>query len=116
MPSKKMVVKGLALGAVLGAVAALIHEMKDRNISTKEVTNAAQRIKNKVSDHAKKLGELTKEAYGSIVDTTIAEYRGVKALTEDELKELGKELKGSWKEVQAMLKQPKKSAAEKKRA
>lgn len=109
MGSKKLIVKGLALGAVLGAVAAMVHEMKDRNISTKEVTKAAMRIKDKVAKHAKKLGALTKEAYGSIVDTTVAEYRGVKALTEDELKDLSKELKGSWKEVQSLMK-PKKSA------
>jgi hypothetical protein len=119
MGAKKMLVKGLALGAVLGAVAAMIHEMKDRDISSKEVTGAAERIKNKVSKHAMKLGKLTKEAYGSIVDTTVGEYRGVKALTEDELKDLSKELKGSWKEVQAMMMKPKKSAsksAAKKRA
>ncbi len=116
MGAKKLLVKGLALGAVLGAVAALINEMKDRDISAKEVTAAAERIKTKVGKHAKKLGSLTKEAYGSIVDTTVAEYRGVKALTEDELKDLAKELKGSWKEVQAMMRKPKKTKPAKKPA
>jgi len=116
MGAKKMLVKGLALGAVLAAVAALIQEMKDRDISTKELTGAADRIKNKVSKHARKLGTLTKEAYGSIVDTTIAEYRGVKALTEDELKELSRDLKGNWSEVKEMLTRPKKSETAKKRA
>lgn len=114
-----MLVKGLALGAVLGAVAALMNEMKERDITAKNMTDAAQRIKDKVGKHAKKLGALTKDAYGSIVDTTVAEYRGMKALSEDELKELAKELKGSWKEVQAMMKKPKKSVsakASKKRA
>ena len=112
MGSKKLIVKGLALGAVIAAVAAMVNEMKDREVNTKEMAKAAMRVKANVTKHAKKLGKLTKEAYGSIVDTTVAEYRGMKALTEDELKDLTKELKGNWKEVQAIMK-PKKAASKK---
>ncbi len=105
---KKVFVKGLALGAVLAGVAALMHEMKDRNINTKQVQKAAMRIKTKVAKHAKTLGKLSKSAYSTIVDTTIAEYRGVKALSEDELKDLKDELKASWEDVQKMMTKKKK--------
>lgn len=108
MGTKKSFVKGLAAGAVLGAVAALVSTMKEKDKKAQELQETAMRIKDKAIAHAKKLGKLSKAAYGKIVDTTVAEFRGVKALTEDELKELKAELKASWKDVEAMLKSKKK--------
>jgi gas vesicle protein len=113
MGSKKSFIKGLAAGAVLGAVAVMLHAMQDKDDKAGEMADVAMRIKDKVAQHAKTLGALTKEAYGSIVDTTVAEYRGVKALGEDELKDVSKELKGSWKDVQAVMRS--KPTAKKKR-
>ena len=58
--------------------------------------------------HAKSVGKLTKTAYGKIVDTTVAEFRGVKDLSEEELSELRSELKNSWDGVKVMFeKKPK---------
>jgi hypothetical protein len=54
--------------------------------------------------HAKQLGKLSRSAYDKIVDTTVAEYRGVKALSESELTELKDELKMHWTDVQKILK------------
>lgn len=96
-------IKGLAAGAVLGAVAALMHTVQDKDKKAKELEKVALRIKDKVAAHAKKLGKLTKAAYGKIVETTVAEYRGVKALSEEELDELREELKGSWSGVAEMM-------------
>ncbi len=100
---KKGFVKGLAIGAVLAGVAALIHEMKDRELNTKEMQKAALRIKTKVAKHAKTLGKLSKGAYEKIVDTTVAEFHGVKALSAGELDDLKDELKAGWSEVQKMV-------------
>ncbi len=105
---KKIFVKGLALGAVLAGVAALIHEMKDRELNTKEMKKAAIRIKTKVAKHAKTLGKLSKSAYGKIVDTTVGEFRGVKALSAGELEDLKDELKASWEDVRKMVSKKKK--------
>lgn len=107
MGTKKSFVKGLAAGAVLGAVAALMSTMKEKDKKTQELHRTAMRIKDKVAAHAKKLGKLSKAAYGKIVETTVAEYRGVMALTEDELKELKNELNASWKDVEALVKSKK---------
>lgn len=96
-------VKGLAAGTVLAGVAVLLHEMKGRDMNAKEVEKAAMHIKNKVTKHAKKLGKLSKAAYGKIVETTVAEYRGVKALSEDELSELRRDLKAGWEDVRKMV-------------
>lgn len=108
MGTKKSFIKGLAAGAVLGAVAALVSTMKEKDKKAQEMQRTATRIKDKVAAHAKKLGKLSKAAYGKIVETTVAEYRGVKALTEDELKELKDELKASWKDVEGLVRSKKK--------
>lgn len=123
---KKGFVKGLAAGAVLGAVASLAMSMKAPDEKKRELQKAAHDVKDRVMAHAKKLGKLSKSSYDKIVDTTMAEYRGMKALTEDELMELRAELKGSWSDVQNIVatkpatpakKRPaaKKKAAKKKR-
>jgi len=108
MSSKKSFVKGLAAGAVLGAVAAMLHSIKDKDKAAQDLKKSASRISDKVANHAKRLGKLSKAAYDKVVDTTVAEYRGVKALTEDELDELKKELKAGWSDVKEMVEKRKK--------
>lgn len=105
MGTAKSFVKGLAAGAVLAAVGALVMSMKDGgDKKTKEMKKTAKDIMDRTVTHAKKLGKLTKSSFDKVVDTTVAEYRGVKALTEDELDELKKELKSHWKDVQKIMK------------
>lgn len=107
MGTKKSFIKGLAAGAVLAAVAQLYMEMKDGKSTTskdlKKLKKAAEDISIRVAARAKKMGRLTKAAYGKIVDTTIAEYRGMKLLSEDELTELRGELKESWGDMHGMI-------------
>ncbi|OGL73941.1 hypothetical protein A3C96_02710 [Candidatus Uhrbacteria bacterium RIFCSPHIGHO2_02_FULL_60_10] len=103
---KKGFIKGLAVGAVLGAVAAVISKMDSRERDKKAVAvkKTAAHIANRVATHAKTLGRLTKSAYHQIVDATVAEYRGTKALSEDELSSLKKELKEDWGKLEKILK------------
>ena len=84
MGSKKSFVKGLAAGAVLGAVAAMLHSMTDKDKKMHDLEKAAMRIKDKVASHAKKLGKLSKAAYEK------------------------KELKSSWGDVKTMIDKKKK--------
>lgn len=102
MGSKKNFVKGLAAGAVLGAVASMVMAMRNTK-EAHELGDIAEKIKNRVAKHAKKVGKLTKSAYGNVVEKTVAEYRGAKALSDSELTELKDELKDSWVHLQAML-------------
>jgi hypothetical protein len=106
----KRVVKGLAAGAVLAAVASLIVSMKEEKNkkAAKELSRVAHGIKERVAKHAKKLGKLSKTAYNKIVDTTVAEYRGVKALSETDLTDMKTELKDSWSDVRRILDERKK--------
>lgn len=110
MGAKKFLLKTLVAGAVIGGVAAMLKKMKE-NGQMDELETTADRIKNKVVKQAKKLGKLTKSAYENIVDTTVAEYRGVKALSENDLEDLGDELKASWEDIQEVLMSAKEDVA-----
>ena len=105
MGAKKLI-RTLAMGAILAGAASLAVSMKDEKNrkKAKELGKAALAIKGRVAKHAVKLGKLSKSAYGKIVDTTVAEYRGVKALSEGELDELKTELKAGWEDVRQIFK------------
>jgi len=101
----KKLVRTLAMGAILAGAATLAVKMKDEKNrrKAKEIGRAAMAIKERVAKHAVKLGKLSKSAYGKIVDTTVAEYRGVKALSEGELDEMKDELKAGWEDVRQIF-------------
>lgn len=115
MASKMGFVKGLAAGAVLGAVASVIASMneKERDEKLHAIKVAAMDIKTRVDDHAKSLGKLSKAAYEKIVDATVAEYRGLATLSEGELKHLKKDLLAGWKQVEKIVKGTTKKAKKK---
>ncbi|MFA6603990.1 MAG: hypothetical protein WCT10_04100 [Patescibacteria group bacterium] len=105
MGAKKLI-RGLAMSAIIAAAATVAIKMKDEKNrkKAKELGKTAVAIKERVVKHAAKLGKLSKSAYGNIVDTTVGEYRGVKALSEGELDELKAELKAGWEDVQQIFK------------
>ena len=107
MASVKGFVKGLATGVVLSAAASLVMMMRGKDEKSEMLRETAKDILARVSKRAVTLGSLTKSAYHNIVETTLSEYKGIKVLSEDELKELKKELKGSWSDLQKILKRKK---------
>jgi hypothetical protein len=115
MGKHKGFVKGLAAGAVLGAVASVLLSMEHKDEKKAALTKVAKRVKTRVAQHTKNIGKLTKGAYNKIVDTTVAEFRGVKDLSEGELVELRDELRASWEDVRGMV-ATKKPAAKKRPA
>lgn len=101
MGKKISFVKGLAAGAVIASAAALIMDLRDgKGQKGKQLQKAVTDIGKKVAHHALRVGKLSKSAYGKIVDTTVAEYRGAKALSAEDVREMKAELKEGW----AMLK------------
>jgi hypothetical protein len=115
MGKHKGFVKGLAAGAVLGAVASVLMSMEHKDEKKEALAKVAKRVKTKVGQHSKNIGKLTKTAYNKIVDTTVAEFRGVKDLSEGEMDELRDELRSSWEDVKGMV-ELKKAPAKKKPA
>lgn len=108
MASTKSFIKGLAAGAVLGAVAAIVTSLENKDEKVVELQKAAMRIKDKVAKHARTMGKLSKSAYHEIVDKTVEEYRGLKHLSDKELADLKADLKDSWGDVEKVVKSSKK--------
>jgi len=104
MASTKSFIKGLAAGAVLGAVAAVVTKMENKNEKMVEIQKAAGRIKDKVAKHAVEMGGLSKGAYHKIVEATVSEFKNLKHLSDGELNELKAELKESWGDVEKIVK------------
>ena len=100
---KHPLIKGLALGAALGAAAALFMHAKDGKKKTRELQRAAMDVRDRVVEHAKRVGEVTKAGYESIVGTTLEEYREAKHLSKAELAELRDELMANWSRLKKML-------------
>ena len=60
MGAKKGFVKGLAAGAILGAVASLAMSMKETDKKKRALQDAAHDVKDRVIKHSTRLGKLTK--------------------------------------------------------
>jgi len=103
MGAVKKLAKGLAAGALLGAAAMFIANAAKKDPNVKAATKAAQTVAKRAMAHAKKIGKISKSAYDSIVETTVAEARGAKQLSNAEVAELRKELSASWKELAKMM-------------
>lgn len=100
--SMKGFLKGVVAGSVLGAIVVAASRMKASE--KKALTKTLADVQRKIASHSKRIGSLTRSAYEKIVDTAVAEYRGVKALSEKDLDDLRAELKASWKDVKKMVK------------
>lgn len=94
----------MAAAAVLGAAASLYMKMKEDGKGAKALMRAASDVRKRLADHAASFGKMTRRAYDSIVETTLAEYKGVKALSAEELAQLKEDLKDGWDEMQKAMK------------
>ncbi len=112
--SKKALLKLLCAGAVVGAAA---HLYKKYDGAEKKATLAkiTDKVGKKVSAHAKKVGEMTKSSFKSIVNEVMDEFNETKDMSRDEIKELKTELVNSWDEIQTEFTGKKKPAAKKRK-
>ncbi|MBU0624953.1 hypothetical protein KKF05_01275 [Patescibacteria group bacterium] len=96
---KKGLIKLLAAGALVGAVVHMINKVEDKDKKKAALTKAANKVGQRVSGHAKKMGQMTKAHFEKIIDTVVKEFTDAKDLSKDELDSLRTELKSNWKEV-----------------
>lgn len=96
--SKHVMLKGVALATLVTAAVSLVHLLK-KNKKSRMLKKAAEDAKASVIAHAKRLGTVSKKSYAKIVDTVLAEYRNMKALSKDEIADLSYELKEGWQMV-----------------
>ena len=91
MKRLKALFAGLALGALFGALI----DPERRNKAKK----LFQELRVKVTERAKNLSSVSKEAYENMVDATVAEYKQMRSLTFEEVGHVTKELKDAWEDI-----------------
>jgi gas vesicle protein len=96
--------KGIALGAVLGSLATIVMRDEHRTEKAKAAKKVADTVQKKVVEHLLAVGKVTKSAFDKVVEATLAEFRDVKELSSDELKELKKEFKDTWRQMHDAMK------------
>ena len=110
--------KGLALGAVTGAVAALLLAPQSGEQTRKDIQKLAKDVGDKATDYynqarkevekkieqLKAVGDkLDETKYKALVEEVIADIRKDSKVTSDVAKRMGEQLKGDWKMVKQSL-------------
>ncbi|MEK9152515.1 MAG: hypothetical protein AAB692_04060 [Patescibacteria group bacterium] len=103
MGKKISLFKILAVGAVLAGVAKVAMSIKNDDKKSKEMIKLAKRIKESVSDHAAKVGKMSKTTYDNLVDTAMNQLENIKDLSGSEVKTLKRELKRGWSSIKSLL-------------
>ncbi len=111
-------IKGLAVGAIAGAVAGILFAPKSGKETRKDIQNLAENIKDKAVDvysearekvekKAKSLKALGKKVdekkYASLVNEIVDEYKSKDILSSDSAKKLGTQLKKDWTTVKKAI-------------
>ena len=105
---KKAIMKGVALATLVASAVALTQALK-KNRKSKVLKEAAMDAKENVLAHARKLGKVSKDSYGKVVDAVMAEYAAMKTLSKKELSELRDELKEGWEGAKDRITREKKN-------
>jgi hypothetical protein len=91
---------GLAIAAAAAAGAYFLYGSKDAKKNRKAVKGWVLKAKGEVIEKIEQVkGELTEENYNKIVDGVAAKYSKVKTVTQDEVSDLLKDMKGHWKNI-----------------
>ncbi len=111
-------IKGLAIGAVAGAVAGVLFAPKSGLETRRDLQELAENIKDKAVDtysearkkvekkakSLKSLGEkIDEKKYSSIVNEIVDEYKSKDILSSDSAKKLGTQLKKDWTTVKKAI-------------
>ncbi|SRR3989339_980977 len=101
---KKGFLKGAALGALLASAAALICAPQSGNKTRKDAQKLAKSLLKRMIRQARTFHSVSRDAYDSVIESSLAEYAKGKKITAEYLKEMKSILSSHWGEVQKELK------------
>lgn len=105
---------GFALAAAAAAGVYFLYGSKDAKKNRKAIKGWALKAKGEVIEKIEQVkGELTEENYHKIVDGVATKYSKVKSVTEEEIQDLLKDMKGHWKNIKKHTKAAVKPVAKK---
>jgi gas vesicle protein len=110
MKTKKFL-SGLALGALLGGALGLFVSPGKGKQNRAKFNKLSKQVSEKLVKDVSKLSKLGKKEYEDIVENIIKKYSKEDLMTQSAWKEIGKELKLRWNDIQ---KEVKKSSKKKK--
>jgi len=99
---KGSVVKGIALGAGLVAMAAAGYMLfgPEGKSNRKKIKGWTLKAKGEILEALEKMSEVTQDKYESVVEKVSKKYAKVKDVTEDEIKKFEKEARKHWKDIE----------------
>ena len=96
---KTTFVEGIAVGAVAGAIAALLLAPKSGQETRDEIKAHLEEIKDAIVKRLQDAGEFTQEKYEEIVTAIVGEYETAKKITADEAKEIQTRLREGYEAI-----------------
>ena len=100
---KKTFIEGIAVGAVAGAIAALLLAPKSGQETRDKIKEELMEIKDKIVKQLETMEDFTQEKYEEVVKAVIAEYKAAKKVTADEAKELEADLRDGYETIRQTI-------------
>lgn len=95
----KSLVEGIAIGAVAGAVGALLLAPQSGRETRDEIALDLMEVRDKVVTQLEALEDFTQEKYAEVVAAVIGEFSAAKKITVNEAKDLEARLRGGYEAV-----------------
>lgn len=99
--STGVVIAAASLAAVAGAI--FLYGTESGSRQRKKISSWMLKAKAEVLEKLEALSEVSEEAYQKIVDTVTEQYRHLKNVDPEELKQVAAELRGHWSKIRRQI-------------
>lgn len=94
-----LAVGSMALGAIAGAIAAILFAPKSGRETREDIKDTLTRIKDETAEKLSEMKDLTMETYHSTVDSVLQSYKDAKEITEEQAGEIKADLQKGYEDV-----------------
>lgn len=100
--NEKLIGAGIALAAIAAAATYFLTGKRGKE-NREKISAWTLKMKGEVLENMKKMNEINKEAYNTIVDEVAVRYERAERVSAAEMKHLKDELKGAWGHISKQL-------------